>query len=165
MDTFCVNPYYLKTVIDSEYSRCCWLPADADMPGIQQALLAGQAHPDCSKCWRTEQSGLASKRQVDSSSLAQLTGQSLEQLYSNATSAEPLTWQIKLGNDCNLRCKTCHIADSTQWYAEWNHYHLNKTVRGMNKLRTEFVEQVNYHLPEIVFFDHSRPLRKRGGKV
>lgn len=157
MDTFCVNPYYLRTIIDNKYSQCCWLPDTADITSIQHSLLSGQAHTDCNKCWLAESAGLTSKRQSDSKILAELTGQDMGVLQQNAATMPALSWQIKLGNDCNLRCKTCHVADSTQWYAEWNHYHPTKQVRGLNKLRTELADDVDYDLAQRIEFLGGEP--------
>lgn len=75
---------------------------------IQQALSQGIEHPSCQACWDDEHAGKTSRRQYHNS-LAHPVRQDLDQ---------PQIFDLKLGNVCNMRCRTCNPEVSSQWYRE-----------------------------------------------
>jgi len=76
---------------------------------IQTALESGVQHPNCQACWDDENTGTKSRRQhylelnID---------------YSNTVDA-PLLVDLKLGNLCNLSCRTCNPWVSSKWAKDW----------------------------------------------
>jgi MoaA/NifB/PqqE/SkfB family radical SAM enzyme len=69
-------------------------------------LEAGIENPTCDICWIEERNGRESKRQRENNRdlLAAETPQLLD---------------LKLGNACNLRCRTCNPDSSSSWVNEW----------------------------------------------
>jgi MoaA/NifB/PqqE/SkfB family radical SAM enzyme len=76
---------------------------------IQDALDQGVQHPNCSACWDEENSGGTSRRQHHLASEIDYTGP--ENI--------PLLLDLKLGNLCNLSCRTCNPYVSSKWMRDW----------------------------------------------
>ena len=75
---------------------------------IQTALENDQEHASCQACWDDEHAGKQSRR-----------------LYFNETwghldtrNDQPQILDLKMGNTCNMKCRTCNPEVSSQWYRE-----------------------------------------------
>ena len=76
---------------------------------IHRALEEGVQHPNCSACWDEENVGMKSRRQHHNE---------LDIIESNDVDV-PLLLDLKLGNICNLSCRTCNPYVSSQWTKDW----------------------------------------------
>jgi hypothetical protein len=76
---------------------------------IQDALDNGIQHPNCDACWDEENIGGTSRRQH----------YKLLDLIENENIDAPLLLDLKLGNICNLSCRTCNPYVSSQWTKDW----------------------------------------------
>lgn len=74
---------------------------------IQTALSLGQQHPNCDACFSVENAGGESRRQAHNA---------LDELHSRA---EIRMLDLKLGNICNLSCRSCNPWVSSKWYSDW----------------------------------------------
>lgn len=74
---------------------------------IQNALDRGIEHPSCQACWDDEHAGKKSRRQYHNDS-----HQAIKQ------DDQPQILDLKMGNVCNMRCRTCNPEVSSQWYRE-----------------------------------------------
>ena len=75
---------------------------------IQQALDNNIEHPNCQACWDDEHAGKSSRR-----------------IHFNKLFPEhkirkdqPQYLDLKMGNTCNMKCRTCNPEVSSQWYRE-----------------------------------------------
>ena len=75
---------------------------------IQQALENEIEHPSCQACWDDEHAGKKSRRQWFNSM----------QLPVSDRDDQPQLFDLKMGNTCNMRCRTCNPEVSSQWYRE-----------------------------------------------
>ncbi len=72
-------------------------------------MEAGLYHKNCKLCWLEEEGGRRSKRMRDN------------ELYSDvdvSTVLTPLSLDLKLGNLCNIKCRTCNSGSSSSWLKE-----------------------------------------------
>ena len=76
---------------------------------IQNALESGVQHPNCSACWDEENIGGTSRRQH----------QLLLDIDYSDTIDSPLLLDLKLGNVCNLSCRSCNPWVSSKWIKDW----------------------------------------------
>lgn len=76
---------------------------------IQQALTDGIQHPNCDACWDEENVGGKSRRQWHNDLPIDYQG----------PEDVPLLLDLKLGNLCNLRCRTCNPYVSSRWMRDW----------------------------------------------
>lgn len=75
---------------------------------IQQALENEQEHPSCQACWDDEHAGKKSRRQWHNSMDHPVIDRE----------DQPQILDLKMGNTCNMRCRTCNPEVSSQWYRE-----------------------------------------------
>jgi MoaA/NifB/PqqE/SkfB family radical SAM enzyme len=79
---------------------------------IQDALDNGIQHPSCNACWDEENVGGTSRR------MHHLRD---DNIVVPEDSTTPMLMDLKLGNLCNLACRTCNPDVSSKWYADWWH--------------------------------------------
>ena len=75
---------------------------------IQHALNNNIEHPNCTACWEDEHAGKQSRRNYFNESWGHLT----------ARTDQPQLLDLKMGNTCNMKCRTCNPEVSSQWYRE-----------------------------------------------
>ena len=76
---------------------------------IQLALDQGIQHPNCNACWDEENAGGTSRRQWQND---------MDITYDDIPDV-PVLLDLKLGNICNLSCRTCNPYVSSHWYRDW----------------------------------------------
>lgn len=81
--------------------------AQSSLEDYRTRLEQGLATPECSACWSTEQAGMHSKRMVENKRFGS------REFKSTLTSLD-----LKLGNTCNLKCRSCSSFASTRYMAE-----------------------------------------------
>ena len=88
---------------------------------IRLSMLNGQKHKACQVCWNKEEVGVASKRQTSNRWYNWFNLEKAKQLTAEdgSTTAEPVYWDLRFGNLCNLKCVMCHPASSSQWYEDY----------------------------------------------
>jgi MoaA/NifB/PqqE/SkfB family radical SAM enzyme len=95
---------------------------------VRTYMLKGVQHPTCQRCLSEEQSGLLSARarmRSDYSISRDVisVGKCQESTRSDGSidcSDFPLIeLELRLGNKCNLSCRSCHPGESSGWYKEW----------------------------------------------
>ena len=75
---------------------------------IQTALEQGVEHASCQACWDDEHAGKKSRRQWFNDMALPVTGRE----------DQPEIFDLKMGNTCNMKCRTCNPEVSSQWYRE-----------------------------------------------
>jgi radical SAM protein with 4Fe4S-binding SPASM domain len=84
---------------------------------LRTAMLTGERHPGCMKCWQEEDSG---KRL----SIRQNYNRDIDLLkdlhYDLDINNPKITWlELSFNNRCNIRCRMCGPYFSTNWYQDW----------------------------------------------
>jgi MoaA/NifB/PqqE/SkfB family radical SAM enzyme len=83
---------------------------------IRKEMLEGKIPEACEGCWKTEQVGGRSKRlreswrNIDHLAITNHDGSITPNLY---------TIELRLGNYCNLKCRTCNAESSTSWISDY----------------------------------------------
>ncbi len=90
---------------------------------IRMQMLDGERPAVCGKCWTDEDAGIASLRQVRG--LISATELNEDQARAGTDSlgridpaALPFIPEIRLSNQCNLKCRMCSPAFSNAWYED-----------------------------------------------
>lgn len=139
---FCHHPWVgLDISPQGDFKPCCkynrtiardlesYLASD-ELAELKQSFERGEQPPGCQRCWRDEEAGLPSKRELD-----------WEYVF-NKTDPDPdyiAVISMPFGNTCNLACRICGSHASSKWGAE------------SRKLAPYF--------PEIPIHDHQRYYR------
>lgn len=97
---------------------------------VRLAIAKGERHPTCSKCWKIEDSGGTSFRQIWNDVYKNSIPGSVDSdgtLLSDAT-IEYL--DITFGNKCNLVCRMCNWMNSHLWMHDLNKLDRWKTIEA-----------------------------------
>lgn len=117
---YCVLPFYsVETTFDDPNKNiyCCRLPANTDIELVQNSIKNKTRSPNCNTCWRLEDQGLKSERQIHNETLDYLFDVSIENLeiQSVAQGFKPQSIKIATSNLCNGQCITCNSHYSSSW--------------------------------------------------
>jgi organic radical activating enzyme len=101
------------------------------MVDIRSGMLAGEKVPACNACYEAEMNTKFSKRVVDS--MKYIRSHDVEP---KLVMEDPLSYDIRHTNLCNLKCRMCECKDSTA---------LNSEVLSIGKDIFPYQKPVNYH--------------------
>ena len=89
-----------------------------DMKKIRIKMLNNEKLPDCRFCWDEEKNGKISKRIRENKRWLNHYSHYLELARHNKdfVSENPTYLDLRLGNKCNLRCRTCNPLFSSLWH-------------------------------------------------
>jgi hypothetical protein len=88
---------------------------------VRKKMLNGEMPSQCKKCFEYEKNGLLSKRNIETERL----DFSYEDAIKITNSEGKLTdinfefIELRLGNHCNLACRTCNPSSSTRWIKDY----------------------------------------------
>ena len=89
---------------------------------VRLQMLAGQEPNACRRCYEDERAGLHSKRQQENE---RYLDKIQEQIASTGPDGSiPVSFrfiELRLGNVCNLQCRTCNPASSSKWAKDYAH--------------------------------------------
>lgn len=116
--SFCIAPFV--SLKDNE-KHCCYMKhfdspytnfyTDPSSVKMRQQMLAGEKTDLCQKCYRYEQFGAASPRQgLTRDWIYRLNLKSYEDVIKHT---QLVSYEIFLGNYCNLQCRMCDPASSS----------------------------------------------------
>jgi len=176
--TFCVAPWYsiylgsqknlapccqIKKKYKYDYSQIDEYFNSPELNELREDLLNGVKNKDCASCWHDEEKGgdslrLISNRTITSGTNIQLTDQIQEPKVSNIKSFE-----LILGNLCNLKCVMCSPKLSSQLLAEADINPTLKSLYGKEYKQEEFawpegddfISWCNQHLPHAIHIKFS----------
>ncbi|MEQ1878858.1 MAG: twitch domain-containing radical SAM protein [Bdellovibrionia bacterium] len=91
---------------------------------VRKSLLNGEKHPVCRLCWDEEAKKIESKRQNET----RISERFFRFEHAEAITAPDgsipkdtpiMSWDIRFGNLCNLKCVMCGPYDSSSWYNDF----------------------------------------------
>lgn len=129
MDKLCVNPW-LSLHVDGldGYNPCCLykksyaMDLDSYISGplqeIKKSFLSGKPPEECIACFDEETRGMTSRRMRDNKRYGRL----FKKFNESSPPDRFVTYYIRMGNHCNLRCMTCNSSASSGWVSENKKY-------------------------------------------
>jgi sulfatase maturation enzyme AslB (radical SAM superfamily) len=153
--TFCALPFvHISNTSSGEFVPCCFVTqpitdknarvlniADGDtfeaafqspfMNQLRYNLKNNIQDPLCSACWKMEADGIQSKRQYDG---GRFLKKAIDRAQMDACPTQPLSWDIKLGSLCNLKCRMCDNESSSALLQEEVQRGLISTQKAHNFL-------------------------------
>jgi len=104
---------------------------DKKLKKLRKDLLKGKKADPCKACWKLEEAGIKSFRQINNEIYDDQIDKNLDNLKNNGfLKKEAVTYlDITLGNTCNLKCRSCSPWASNQWidesktvpHTDWDH--------------------------------------------
>ena len=142
-NTMCMFPFtHLHIWPDGEVWPCCstdYTPASflgfmntinlkdiwngEQLKSIRKALVEGERHPACSKCFHQEDSGLKSLRSnPNNQQMLEAHRDIVQKAIDNNYEVEDFNlyyWDFRFSNLCNMKCRTCGPELSSLWVDDW----------------------------------------------
>jgi len=87
---------------------------------VRTQLLAGEKPQACMRCYREEENGVQSKRIEENEKLG--FTEDMARVITQPDGTIPVNFkfvELRLGNLCNVKCRTCNPASSTSWAPEY----------------------------------------------
>ena len=172
--TFCVAPWY-SLYIDSDktITPCCLIKNNRkydytqleeyfhskELKNLREDLLNGVKNSACSSCWKVEEAGGDSLRQISNRTAGLFSKTSIRDQIKDPKVSNINSFDLVLGNLCNLKCTMCSPSLSSQLLAEVN---LNPSLQKLYPSNTldqkkynwakddDFVNWCNKHLPDSI---------------
>lgn len=104
-----LNIHSVESMMNSDYYR-----------EVRLQMLAGKKPEACLRCYREEDNGIRSKRIEENEKLG--FTEDLARAITQKDGTIPVNFkfiELRLGNLCNVKCRTCNPASSTQWVTEY----------------------------------------------
>lgn len=104
-----LNTDCVESVMNSDYFR-----------QVRLQMLAGEKPVACMRCYKEEGDGIRSKRIEENERLG--FTEDMARAITQPDGTIPINFrfiELRLGNLCNVKCRTCNPASSTQWSVEY----------------------------------------------
>jgi hypothetical protein len=116
---FCVLPFF-SYEIDQDHGKniyCCRLPVNQDINTVRNSIKNQQRNSACQTCWRLEDQGLISERQIHNRTYDVYADRDLELIEKDAINGKfgPRIVKLATSNLCNGTCVTCESSSSSAW--------------------------------------------------
>ena len=172
-ETFCVAPWF-SLFLDSKgrLAPCCKFKDPQErynkvseyfysdkISKLRKDLMEGIKNPGCEACWRDEENSGDSLRLMSNRNIPFHSKINIHEQIKNPKLSNVKSFELTLGNLCNLKCVMCHPRCSSQLLAEVN---VNEQLKNRYKPQdydqekfnwpknTEFVEWCDRYLPQAV---------------
>ena len=171
-ETFCVAPWYSIFVgTDGKIAPCCKFKrpqhhyeqiseyfTSPHLAKVRQDLLDGVKNPSCAKCWQDEENGGDSLRLISNRTIGRATDTPLMEQIEDPKLSNIKSFDLTLGNLCNLKCVMCNPAESSQLLAEAKlhpeiktRYEKDYSQKDFDWPKTDdFVDWCNKYLPQSI---------------
>ena len=178
-ETFCVAPWYnIFVEADKTIKPCCISKSShykfdeiekyftsPELNEVRDALANGIKHPACDKCWQTEAIHKESLRLISNREFIsqKINGKSnIREQIRDPKLSEVNTFDLTLGNLCNLKCVMCSPLRSSQLLAEanqspdlWNLYVKKRDQKDFNWAKestfADWCKKYLKHATKVVF--------------
>ena len=144
--TFCILPWiHLNTWPNGNVYQCCitnWRNHCGNtkdntleevwnndyMKGLRKAMLAGEKHESCDRCYMLEESKLGSFRQSSNKNFSKYIPAAVADTHPDGHSPDfkLLYWDFRFSNLCNFKCRMCGSSLSSSWYDD--HVKMNEAM-------------------------------------
>ncbi len=171
-DTFCVAPWY-SIHVDStgRLTPCCKFAKplhnynhiekyfeSPELEKVRQDLLNGVKNANCNRCWKDEDNGADSLRLISNRTIGPNTNRPIMEQIKEPKLSDLKSFDLTLGNLCNLKCVMCNPGLSSQLLAEANLNPALKNRYNKNYIQKDFdwpkgddfVDWCNDHLPQAI---------------
>ena len=110
---------------------------------VRLQMLNGEKPTECSKCWEAESVGNKSKRYYESRRLP-MTLEQAKEITNDDGTLKDVNYEfveLRLGNHCNVQCRTCNPYSSSRWLKDWD------TIYPERRALPEFTRKSSFNWP------------------
>ena len=137
---------------------------DQQIRDFRLKLLKDEAENRCKSCYKREEAGKLSLRQENNAKFSKHLNSILEKTKKDGSYPEnPVYWDIRFSNLCNLRCRSCWHGNSSRWFEDAKSLKRNLGEEKLIKHVKEFshlLEEWESFLPNLeeIYFAGGEPL-------
>jgi len=153
---FCVMPFYgWQTDIKRS---CCLLPKNHNIEKIRTDMLNSRRPKECSKCWKNEDAGIKSDRQIKNETLGVLEDVSIQSLKEDCDQGRFGISMLRVvtNNTCNATCVTCNSSLSSSWGILERKNNIKPSKSWKIKLQ-DFTYQLDHSRLQVAAFQGGEP--------
>lgn len=158
-DTFCLAPWFSLFVdADKKIKPCCLIKKgeqydfdqiedyfqSSEIKALRKDLIKGVKNERCKKCWNDEESSGDSLRLITNRTLGQHSDINIKDQIDSPHVKNIKSFDLVLGNLCNLKCRMCAPDVSSQLLAEAT---LNPSLKQFYE-KGQVYNQSNYNWPK-----------------
>lgn len=158
-NTFCALPWYgIYVGPNKKLMPCCEFSDETtydynqikkyftskEIRNLRNDLLNGVKNKKCSTCWNKEKAGNESLRLISNNTIASVLGKEFHKQVEDPKVSNINTFDLTLGNLCNLKCVMCRPEESSQLLAEAT---LNPSLKQFYK-KDQSYDQSKYNWPK-----------------
>ena len=158
-NTFCVAPWFSIAVDPrGELSPCCKIKKSSgyrfneiekyfksdDLESLRRDLATGVKNKQCEACWKDEEINGDSLRLVQNRTFGLFSKHSISEQMANPNLEKIQSFELSLGNLCNLKCLMCSPSFSSQLLAELN---LNTHLNSHMETKERNLKQKDFNWP------------------
>lgn len=115
---------------------------------LRTAFSNDEQHPTCTRCWREESLGKQSSRKL--TMLQCKYKDNLVDFITEDYKTGPRQINLRVGNLCNLRCRTCYSTSSVTWAVEGKYYEIKNNLSQSRYTRhPDVIEFTDTQIDEI----------------
>lgn len=153
---FCVLPFY-----GIEYpanTPCCLLKPGYNLTDVKNQMLAGIKPSSCNTCWKLEDAGITSDRQLKNQSLDFYLDRDIRGIVDDCEAGlnSIIHYKIDTSNVCNGTCVTCNSYCSSSW-AQLERKHKTANVPRRWQIKTKQLN-IGYATARSIGFRGGEPL-------
>ena len=161
---FCVLPFFSYETSQNglENVYCCRLLPGTKIDQVQQSILHQERSPACATCWKLEDYGNPSERQLHNSAFDYYADRDIERIEQDVRDGNYQTKIVKLStsNLCNGTCVTCGPSDSSAWAA------LENRPIAYKKIPDSTLENINWaEITQLSFVGGEPLLEKKNFQI
>ncbi len=181
---FCVMPWvHFHVGQNGNVTPCCQAPwgeeasfgninsssIDAIWKGdkiesFRNQMLKGIPHSSCSRCYEKEKSGWISLREITNDKYEDKINELALKDFHDSVYENPVYFDIRFSNACNLKCRICNSASSSSWFndevelglVDDNKSALTTAIIDEEKFYSEFKNKIG--TIEEIYFAGGEPL-------
>jgi radical SAM protein with 4Fe4S-binding SPASM domain len=133
---FCAMPFvHFYVAQNGNVTPCCQAPwgeeaklGDINRQSIQdiwtgkpfeafrKQMLRGKPHSSCERCHEKEKMGWISLREITNDKYEDEITKLIRNKFQTSSYAQPVYFDIRFSNVCNLKCRICNFSSSSSWY-------------------------------------------------
>jgi len=133
---FCVMPWvHFHVAQNGNVTPCCQAPwgdearlgninegsineiwKGSSFESFRKQMLKGKPHSACSRCHEKEAMGWISLREITNDKYEKEINELIQNKFHFSNYSQPVYFDIRFSNVCNLKCRICNFSSSSSWY-------------------------------------------------
>ena len=155
---FCVLPFY--GIEHPANTPCCLLKPGHNLNQIKSDMLEGRRPDACATCWKLEDAGIVSDRQLKNQALDFYLDKDIRAIVDDCNNGlnSTIHYKIDTSNVCNGTCVTCGSHSSSAWAQIERKHKIKNFTQQWTIAPVQVDNNINYTTAKSIGFRGGEPL-------